>query len=103
MRITQDKYDTLLDKYKKIKADLLVQMEQHSSADKNYFVKASKLLELARKAYELFEKVDAYQKRELLFYLFQNSQMDGEKLVPSLKMQFDVILEANKTKDWLPR
>lgn len=78
-------------------------MEQHSNADENYFVKASKLLELAHKAHELFEKADAYQKRELLFYLFQNSQMDGKKLIPSLKMPFDAILEANKTKDWLRR
>jgi len=101
--ITQDKYDTLLDKYKKIQADLLLQMEQHSNADENYFVKASKLLELAHNAHELFEKADAYQKRELLFYLFQNSQMDGKKLIPSLKMPFDAILEANKTKDWLRR
>ncbi|MFC1727070.1 hypothetical protein ACFL0Y_00940 [Patescibacteria group bacterium] len=77
-------------------------MEQHSNADENYFVKASKLLELAHKAHELFEKADAHQKRELLFYLFQNSQMDGKKLIPSLKMPFDAILEANKTKDWLP-
>jgi hypothetical protein len=77
-------------------------MEQHSNADENYFVKASKLLELAHNAHELFEKADAYQKRELLFYLFQNSQMDGKKLLPSLKMPFDAILEANKTKDWLP-
>lgn len=76
-------------------------MEQHSNADKNYFVKASKLLELAHKTHELFEKANAYQKRELLFYLFQNSQMDGKKFIPSLKMPFDAILEANKTKDWL--
>lgn len=101
--ITEDKYDTLLDKYKRIQADLLIQMEQHSNADENYFVKASKLLELAYRAHELFEKADAYQKRELLFCLFQNSQMDGKKLIPSLKMPFDAILEANKTKDWLRR
>ena len=78
-------------------------MDQHSNADENHFVKASKLLELAHKAHELFEEVDAYQKRELLFYLLQNSQMDGKKLIPSLKMPFDAILEANKTKDWLRR
>jgi len=27
--------------------------------------------------------------------------MDGKKLIPSLKMPFDAILTANKTKDWL--
>jgi hypothetical protein len=28
--------------------------------------------------------------------------MDGKKLIPSLKIPFDAILTANKTKDWLP-
>lgn len=28
--------------------------------------------------------------------------MDGKKLIPSLKRPFGAILEANKTKDWLP-
>jgi len=101
-RITEDKYDTLLDKYKRIQADLILQMEQHSNADENYFIKASRLLKLAHKAHKLFEKANANQKRELLSYLLQNSQMDGKKLIPRLKMPFDAILEANKTKDWLP-
>lgn len=51
----------------------------------------------------IIKKLDAYQKRELLSYLLQNSQKDGKKLIPSLKMPFDAILEANKTKDWLPK
>lgn len=99
--ITQEKYDTLLEKYKRIQADVLIQMEEHSNADESYHIEAGKLLELAQKAYKLFEISEAKQKRELLSYLLQNSKMDGKKLIPSLKMPFDAILTANKTKDWL--
>lgn len=77
-------------------------MEQHSKADENYYVEASRLLELASRAYELFESSEDSQKRELLQYLLQNSKMKGNKLVPTLQMPFDAILLANKTKDWLP-
>lgn len=101
--ITQEKYDTLLAKYKTVQSDLLLQMEQHSKADENYYVEASRLLELASRAYELFESSEDSQKRELLQYLLQNSKMKGNKLVPTLQMPFDAILLANKTKDWLPR
>lgn len=78
-------------------------MEQHSNADENYYVEASRLLELAHRAYELFEISEATQKRELLSFLLQNCKMDGKKLIPSLKMPFDQILLANKTQNWLPR
>lgn len=53
--ITQEKYDTLLEKYKRIQADVLIQMEEHSQADENNHIEAGKLLELAQKAYKLFE------------------------------------------------
>lgn len=76
-------------------------MEQHSKADENYYVEASKLLELAHRAYELFEISEATQKRESLSFLLQNCKMDGKKLIPSLKMPFDQILLANKTQNWL--
>lgn len=76
-------------------------MEEHNEADEKYYIEASKLLELAQKAYKLFEVSEVQQKRDLLFYLLQNSKMDGKKLIPSLRMPFDAILTANKTKDWL--
>lgn len=69
-------------------------------ADETYYIEASRLLELANRAYELFESSEDAQKRELLNFLLQNSKMDGNKLIPTLQMPFDAILEANKTNDW---
>lgn len=100
-RITKEKHDTLLERYKGRQADILLQMEQHSKADENYYVEASRMLDLAHRAHELFEKSEVSEKKELLKFLLQNSKIDGKKLIPSLKMPFDAILLANKTKDWL--
>ena len=80
-----------------------MQMERHSKADEKYYIEAGKLLELARRAYELFESSEDSEKRELLKFLLQNSKMDKEKLVPTLQMPFDAILHANELKTWLPR
>jgi hypothetical protein len=76
-------------------------MERHSKADEKYYIEAGKLLELARRVYELFESSEDSEKRELLKFLLQNSKMDKEKLVPTLQMPFDAILNANKLKTWL--
>ena len=78
-------------------------MERHSKADETYYVEASKLLELASRAHEIFESSKADGKRELLKYLLQNSEMKGKKVIPRLQMPFDAILLANKTQDWLPQ
>lgn len=77
-------------------------MKQHSKADENYYTEANRLLELASRAYELFESSEPQQKREPLTFLLQNSKMKGNKLTPTLQMPFDAILLANKTQNWLP-
>ena len=80
-------YDKKLAEYKKLQNDLLLLMEQHSNADENYYVEATKLLELAHRAYEIY----------------QSSKLEGKNLVPTLQMPFDAILLANKTENWLRR
>lgn len=100
--ITQEMYDKKLAEYKKLQGDILLLMEQHSNADESYYVEAAKLLELAHRAYEIYESSKLEEKRELLHYLLQNSKLEGKNLVPSLQMPFDAILTANKTENWLP-
>jgi len=96
-------YDKKLAEYKKLQGDILLLMEQHSNADESYYVEASKLLELAHRAYEIYQSSKLEEKRELLRYLLQNSKLDGKMLVPTLQMPFDTILTANKTGNWLRR
>lgn len=100
--ITQENYDKKLAEFKKVQQDLLLQMEEHSKADENYYIEASKILELAHRAYEIYKSSELEEKKELLRYLLQNSKLDGKNLVPTLQMPFDAILTANKTGNWLP-
>ncbi|MEX0617181.1 MAG: hypothetical protein WD231_05275 [Candidatus Woykebacteria bacterium] len=100
--ITQDFYDKKFKEYKNKQNDILTQSERHSKADETYYIEATKVLELASRAYELFEKADLEEKRELLKYLFQNSNWNGKSLDITLQKPFDVILSHAKTQNWLP-
>lgn len=100
--ITQQQYDKTLKRYKTQQQEILEQMEHHRVADESYYVNANKILELARRAAELFDEATFEEKQELLRFLLSNSAMDGENLVPSIKKPFDILFECQKTKDWLP-
>ena len=102
-RITQAEYDTNLKRYKTQQKEQLEQMEHHRVADETYYVNANKILEVARRAYELFEQANFEEKQELLRFLLSNSAMDRENLVPTLQKPFDILFKCQKTKDWLPR
>ncbi|OGM13933.1 hypothetical protein A2W15_02575 [Candidatus Woesebacteria bacterium RBG_16_41_13] len=101
--ITQETYDRKLKQYKEQQQEILDQMDRHNKADENFFYEANKILELSKRAYEIFANSEMEDQRELLKFLLPNSKMDGENLVPSIQMPFDVIINCHKTKDWLPR
>lgn len=94
-------YDTMLSKFKSQQEEILEQMGKHNEADQDYYLKANKLLELAKNAHLLFEKAEIEQKRKLLNFVFQNSKLRGKKLEVEAKMPFDAILLGNKTNNWL--
>ena len=65
--------------YKKVESDVRVQEYKHS----------------------LFENSQAKERNELLKYLFENCKLDKGNVVTTLNSPFDVILQANKTQNWL--
>jgi len=54
-RITQEMYDKKLKEYKEKQEDLLLQMEEHSKADKNFYITAATVLDLSSRALEIFK------------------------------------------------
>lgn len=100
-RITQDIYDKKLKEYKEKQTDLLLQMEEHSNADQDFYLNASRVLDLANRALEVFESSETTEKRALLNFLLQNPVLEGKNLVFTLKSPFDSIVECSQTQDWL--
>ena len=78
------------------------ELKGHSEADEAFVLSCSYILELAKRAKELFERSHPDQKNRLLRFVFANASVEGEKLNYKLKSVFAGIIESNKTKNWLP-
>lgn len=101
-RITQDAYDKYLHQFKSRQQELNLLLEEHTEADESYFVAASTVLNLAKRALEIFESSEVPEKRALLNFLLQNSTVDGKKPMFTLRSPFDTILSYTAIHTGLP-
>lgn len=82
--------------------DLDLNLKQHTEADEKFTITVNYLLNLASRAYELFESSKLEQKRQLINFLLSNLRLRGKTLLYDVNKPFDAILNANKCSDWLP-
>jgi len=78
-------------------------MQRYTDADENYCITANMVLNLTKKAYEIFQSSEVEEKRQLLNFLLQNLQLKGEKLMFKMKTPFDTVLQASKCSTVLRR
>jgi hypothetical protein len=112
-RLNTNEYDEKVKEYKTEQQDLLIQYENHSNADENFYINASKILDLASRAWELFESSEAQEKTQLLNFILQNFSLKGKNLSFEAKIPFSGILQYDmytsglawqdsfRTFDWL--
>ena len=100
--ITADMYDKKLKEYKARQAEVLQSMQDHSRADQNYHVTASLVLDLAKRAFEIFDCSETLEKRSMINFVFQNMKLKDGKLVWELKAPFDIIVKYADHPVWLP-
>ncbi|MDP3012443.1 MAG: hypothetical protein Q8N27_06960, partial [Candidatus Hydromicrobium sp.] len=100
--ITQSEYDKKAYELKQLQYDLEFKLNQHTEADEKFGITVNYLLNLASRAYELFESSKTEQKRQLISFLLSNLQLKGKTLLYDVNKPFDAILNANKCSDWLP-
>jgi len=74
-------YDKKLKEYKEKQQDLFIQMEEHSKADEDFYLTASKVLDLASRALQIFESSEVTEKRTLLNFLLQNPVLSSRNLL----------------------
>ena len=89
-------FNKKLKEYKERQAELEVEMTRYTNADENYYITANTVLNLAKKAYEIFKSSEVSEKRQLLNFLLQNCKLQGKNLSFELKTPFDTVLLANK-------
>lgn len=102
-RITTEDYDKKVKEYDSEKQDLMIQYEEHNKADTNFYITASRVLDLSSRAWEIFQSSEPEEKTQLLKFVLKNLELKGRKLVYELKNPFQGIVEYQKTGNMLGR
>jgi site-specific DNA recombinase len=76
---------------------ILRAIDEHHAANHSYINEGVKLLELAKRAYSLYEKQKADEKRKLLNFVCSNSIWREGRLRVNFRQPFDVIAVTNAT------
>ena len=90
-----------LKEWKERQSELETKMAQYTKADESFYLDANILLNLLKRACAVFENSEISTKRQILNFVFQNTQLDGKKLVFKLKAPFDGVLDCQRFNDWL--
>ncbi len=94
--ITKEMFNKKLKEYKERQAEINEEMQRYDQADEKFYLTANTVLNLAKKAEQIFKNSEVVEKRQLLNFLLQNLKLQGKKLSFELKTPFDTVLQANK-------
>jgi site-specific DNA recombinase len=75
---------------------LMRAIESHQAADQTYLEEGIRLLELGRRAHELFQKQEPREKRRLLDFVLSNCTWKDGELQAIFRQPFDLIIESTK-------
>ena len=104
-RIDAAFYDRKVVEWRSERDSLSQGIEEHRAANHNYPDEGIQLIQLARRAHELFERRQASEKRRLLNFVVSNCSWKDGKLTAVHRQPFDIISlaaqrqRASKTRD----
>jgi hypothetical protein len=99
--ITKTDYDKKLEELKDKQTRLGIELEEYTQADYNYKTTVSTILNISRRARDIFDSSETYEKRALLGFLLQNPVVEDKKLLFTMKKPWDVVFELATTPRWL--
>ncbi len=102
MCITTEEYDKKAEEYNIEENDLMIQLEEHTQGNQNFYIAPNKIIDLTQRAWEIFESSEVENKIQLLNFLLQNCELEGKKLLFKLKTPFEGVLEYANTGNLLP-
>ncbi len=100
-RITDDDYDRYFQSFKEQKADIATRLGILQEAEDNYYITAKYLLELANRAYELFESSEVEERRQLIKLVLSNLRVEDKLVRYDAIKPFDTILNYADSQVWL--
>lgn len=94
-RIDESLFQKKLSEYKERERAIVQEMERHVNADESFHITANMVLNLARRAREIFESSEVEEKRQLLNFVFQNLELKDKKLSINLREPFKIIKDTS--------
>ncbi len=86
--IDSETYHIKLEEYKKRQREITSEMTAHVNADETCLITAKTVLDLTKRAKELFMSSKMGEKQQLLDLVFSNLKLDGKKLLVTLREPF---------------
>ncbi len=100
--IAEDLFLRKMNEWREEQNQIMAKIRNHQNANQNYLEEGIKILELANKAYSLYQKQNPHQKARLLKIVQSNSTWDGLSVRPVYKKPFDLIAKGLENENWLP-
>ena len=91
-KISQEFFDQKFDAWRMEQLEIQRKIDKHKNSNFAYLENGIKILELAQRATELYEKQEMQEKRKLLNYVFSNSTWKHGMLHPNYRQPFDLIV-----------
>jgi len=93
-RVAGGFFDTKAAEWRAEQDRIMRDIERHQAANQNYIEEGIQLLDLARRAADLYEKQDASSRRELLGFILSNSVCADGKLTAEFRQPFNILALA---------
>jgi site-specific DNA recombinase len=94
-KIDGDIYEKKLNEYKKRQQEITFLMAAHVDADKASLITVKTVLDLAKRAKEIYESSKVDEKRQILNFLFSNLEMKDKKAIITLREPFDRLIAVS--------
>ena len=95
-------YNKTRDKLRAKQKSLQEKLGKLQIADEEYYLTSNYILDLARRAPELYESSEPIKKRQLLKFTLQNLQLEGSLALYDEVKPFSTILKYADNELWLP-
>lgn len=99
--ITNDDYDRFYERFREKISDIDTRLAMLQDAEDNYYITAKYLLDLSKRAYELFVGSEAEERRQLINLVLSNLRVDGKEVHYDAVKPFDSILVSANSNLWL--
>ncbi len=102
-RISDAEYERFYKKFCTQRDDVTLRLSNLQSAESSYYVTAKYILDLSKKAYELFKSSEVEQKRHLIQLVLSNLKLSDGNIVYEAQKPFDMMLECSDRLLWRPQ